>query len=191
MSHPWGLNPYRWGQEQFSWLHHSASFSLATVQSTVTTFFMGLAMTAWEWWYFWPSVFWEQEDSNCLYVPQVHLTHLQILCIAPWLPNAAQNSHIMQNSPHHTVQTCEPFNGKRAMKFHTQVTWETIKVCRVGKWQASCPAAMVTRGISLFNLFQHHTTSLTQLLPWHNQHHRDFFLFFLIKRLLLLKKAIN
>ena len=91
----------------------------------------------------------------------------------------------MQNSSHHTAHTCEPFHRKRAMKLHTQVTWETGKVCRVGKRQTSYPAAMVTRDISLFKLFQHCTISLTHLLPCHHQHHRDFFLFFLIKRLLL------
>lgn len=66
----------------------------------------------------------------------------------------------------------------------THIMWESRKVCRVGKKQASCPSSMVTRDASLFNVFQRYTISLTHLLPCHHQHHRDFFLFFVIKRLL-------
>lgn len=91
----------------------------------------------------------------------------------------------MQNSSNHAAHTCEPFNRKRAMKFHTHVMWETRKVCKAGKKQASCPSSMVTRDASLFKLFQRYTIILTHLLPCHHQHHRDFFLFFVIKRLLL------
>lgn len=58
-------------------------------------------------------------------------------------------------------------------------------MCTVGKRQASCPAARVTRDRSLFRFFQHYTISLTHLLPCYHLHHRAYYSSLVFKRLLV------